>query len=268
MNGIAGMPAEERAQVFAETADRKALAEAIIEKDFWVCWILKQLFSIEALSGRLLFKGGTSLSKIFHAINRFSEDIDLAVDYVALGFTGDRDPSRADISKTRRTNILDEMMAECRRYIGGEFLAALRARCEEVLGPAESWSLGYERAGPERFIFNIRRRARRTLITCLLKSCLNWGRMRNSSRTIASRSALSSPRNFRSWLRMARWRSLRFSLNGPSGRRRQSFTRNTTGHPKSLSRTDMHATITMLPCWRKGRSGRRPLLTWTFWPRL
>ena len=154
MNGIAGMSAEERAQVFAETADRKALAEAIIEKDFWVCWILKQLFSIEALSGRLLFKGGTSLSKIFHAINRFSEDIDLAVDYVALGFTGERDPRRADISKTRRTNILDEMMAECRRYIGGEFLAALRARCEEVLGPAEGWSLRVGEQTPDKIEFH------------------------------------------------------------------------------------------------------------------
>jgi predicted nucleotidyltransferase component of viral defense system len=61
----------------------QARPEAIIEKDFWACWVLKQLFSIEALSGRLLFKGGTSLSKIFHAINRLSEDIDLAVDYAA-----------------------------------------------------------------------------------------------------------------------------------------------------------------------------------------
>src|ERR1039457_4618679 len=96
------MPAAERAEVFAETADRKGLADAIVEKDFWVCWVLKQLFSIETLSGRLLFKGGTSLSKVFHAINRFSEDIDLAVDYVALGFTGERDPRREDISKTKR----------------------------------------------------------------------------------------------------------------------------------------------------------------------
>ena len=70
------------------------MPEAIIEKDFWVCWMLKQLFSIDALTGRLLFKGGTSLSKIFHAINRFSEDIDLAVDYEALGFKGERDPRR------------------------------------------------------------------------------------------------------------------------------------------------------------------------------
>jgi hypothetical protein len=142
------MSAEERAEVFAETADRKVLPEAIIEKDFWVCWVLKQLFSIETLSDRLLFKGGTSLSKIFHAISRFSEDIDLAVDYAALGFRGERDPRREDISKTKRAGILDEMMAECQRYISGEFLEALRARCEEVLGAPEAWSLGISEQDP------------------------------------------------------------------------------------------------------------------------
>lgn len=141
MNGIARMSPRERTDLFAETADRKGLPEAIIEKDFWVCWILKQLFSIKALSGRLVFKGGTSLSKVFHAINRFSEDIDLAVDYAALGFTGARDPRRAGISKSRRNAILGEMMAECQRYISGEFLNVLRARCEEALG-ADGWGLG------------------------------------------------------------------------------------------------------------------------------
>jgi len=72
--------AKERRDLFIGAADRLRTNEQNIEKDFWVCWTLKQLFSIEALSGRLLFKGGTSLSKIFHAINRFSEDLDLAVD--------------------------------------------------------------------------------------------------------------------------------------------------------------------------------------------
>jgi hypothetical protein len=138
---MARMPAAERAEVFAETADRKGLPEAIIEKDFWVCWMLKQLFSIEAFSGRLLFKGGTSLSKIFHAINRFSEDIDLAVDYTALGFTGARDPRHEEISKTRRAGILAEMMTECQRYVGSEFLGALKTRCQEVLGAAGAWTL-------------------------------------------------------------------------------------------------------------------------------
>src|SRR5258708_680231 len=135
------MPARDRADLFAETAARKALPEAIIEKDFWVCWMLKQLFSIDALSNRLLFKGGTSLSKVFHAINRFSEDIDLAVDYVALGFAGDRDPRQEGISKSKRTGILDDMMTECRRYIGGEFLTAFKERCEEILGKTDTWSL-------------------------------------------------------------------------------------------------------------------------------
>jgi hypothetical protein len=142
------MPADERAELFAETADRKGLSEAIIEKDFWVCWVLKQLFSIEALSGRLLFKGGTSLSKIFHAINRFSEDIDLAVDYAALGFTGERDPRQDGISKTKRAVILAEMMVECQRYIGGEFLDALKTRCREVLGTNDAWSLDVSEQDP------------------------------------------------------------------------------------------------------------------------
>ena len=142
------MPADELADVFAETAERKGLPEAIIEKDFWVCWVLKQLFSIEALSGRLLFKGGTSLSKIFHAINRFSEDIDLAVDYAALGFTGDLDPRREEISKTRRAGILAEMMTACRQYIAGEFLQALTARCQALLGAPRSWSVGISGQDP------------------------------------------------------------------------------------------------------------------------
>ena len=44
------MSARERADVFGETAERKGLAEAIVEKDFWVCWTLKQIFSIEAFA--------------------------------------------------------------------------------------------------------------------------------------------------------------------------------------------------------------------------
>ncbi|MGD0548803.1 MAG: nucleotidyl transferase AbiEii/AbiGii toxin family protein [Terracidiphilus sp.] len=148
MNSIARMPANARAELFAETADRKDLSDAIVEKDFWVCWVLKQLFSIDALSGRLLFKGGTSLSKIFHAINRFSEDIDLAVDYVALGYTGERDPRREDISKTKRAGILADMMVECQQYIGGEFLVALNTRCQEILGTDDAWSLNVSEQDP------------------------------------------------------------------------------------------------------------------------
>lgn len=148
MNKVATMNARERAELFAETAARKNVSEAIIEKDFWVCWVLKQLFSNKAFEGRLLFKGGTSLSKIFHAINRFSEDIDLAVDYVALGFTGDKDPRQENISRTKRDAILDKMMETCRSYIAGEFLGTFRQHCVELLRAGDAWGLDVSKTDP------------------------------------------------------------------------------------------------------------------------
>ena len=141
MNSTARTPGDARAQLFAETAARKGIADAIVEKDFWVCWMLQQLFSIDALSGRLLFKGGTSLSKVFHAINRFSEDIDLAVDYAALGFTGDRDPRQDGISTSKRNKILAEMMNACQLYIGTEFIQAVEKRCREISARRTAWRL-------------------------------------------------------------------------------------------------------------------------------
>ena len=141
------MGARERAGIFAETAARKGLANAIVEKDFWVCWILMQLFSIPDLEARLLFKGGTSLSKVFHAVDRFSEDVDLAVDYAALGFAGDRDPRQEGISKTRRAAILEEMMGACREYIRGPFLATLTTRIQDVLGGG-LWNLAVSQNDP------------------------------------------------------------------------------------------------------------------------
>ena len=140
MNRVALMSAKERAGIFAETAARMGLADAIVEKDFWVCWVLQRLFSTPDLERRLLFKGGTSLSKVFHAIDRFSEDLDLAVDYTALGFTGNRDPRQEDISKTRRVAILEQMMAACREYVSGPFVRTLEASIQDVLGEG-SWNV-------------------------------------------------------------------------------------------------------------------------------
>src|ERR1017187_218660 len=95
--------------------------------------MLAQIFSIEAFKGSPLFKGGTSLSKGFGVIERFSEDIDLAVDYAMLGFTGVRDPIAPDLSRTKQTALLAEMLGACQTYISGAFLDPLRERIVEVL---------------------------------------------------------------------------------------------------------------------------------------
>ena len=71
---------KERRDLFLGAADRLRTNEQNIEKDFWVCWTLDALFNeLEAGGPRLLFKGGTSLSKGYGLIERFSEDIDITV---------------------------------------------------------------------------------------------------------------------------------------------------------------------------------------------
>ncbi len=140
MDRVAQQPPDVRADLFRETANRIGLPAALVEKDFWVCWTLKQLFSIDGLKGKILFKGGTSLSKIFNAIRRFSEDIDLAIDFEMLGFTGERHPATAK-SRTKRLSILNEMLSACRVYVEGDFLTLLNQRFGSILAGTSAWQL-------------------------------------------------------------------------------------------------------------------------------
>jgi predicted nucleotidyltransferase component of viral defense system len=73
------LPNEDKLAAYSSAADQVGVEPHIVEKDFWVCWTLKQIFESEVLNKYLTFKGGTSLSKAYGIINRFSEDIDLAI---------------------------------------------------------------------------------------------------------------------------------------------------------------------------------------------
>ncbi|GLQ53303.1 nucleotidyl transferase AbiEii/AbiGii toxin family protein [Devosia nitrariae] len=85
MDEVALLPAGDRAALFGETGVGRGVANTIIEKDFWVCWTLKRLFGLQdGAAASLVFKGGTSLSKAFGIIARFSEDIDLSFDRTDL----------------------------------------------------------------------------------------------------------------------------------------------------------------------------------------
>src|SRR5574344_1910944 len=86
MYGIAKLDAKERQSLFHNTAVKMHLNDAIIEKDFWVCLVLDYLFYRCPYKNAFTFKGGTSLSKAWHIIERFSEDIDLILDWRVLGY--------------------------------------------------------------------------------------------------------------------------------------------------------------------------------------
>ena len=91
MYKVANFSADERHDIFQNTAARKGMNAAIIEKDFWVCLVLDYLFHKCKWKDGFAFKGGTSLSKAYRLIERFSEDIDLILDWRILGY-GIREP--------------------------------------------------------------------------------------------------------------------------------------------------------------------------------
>jgi hypothetical protein len=83
----ANLSVDNKLTILTQVAAKTGLPENAIEKDFWVSMVLKALFSLE-YSHNLIFKGGTSLSKGWQLIERFSEDIDLAINPVQFGFSG------------------------------------------------------------------------------------------------------------------------------------------------------------------------------------
>jgi hypothetical protein len=89
---------QERSEIYRALAPRLGRAPVVLEKDVWVCWVLQALFTRQ---GRLpmAFKGGTSLSKVYRAIDRFSEYVDITLDYRGLDSTVD--PFAVGLSKTK-----------------------------------------------------------------------------------------------------------------------------------------------------------------------
>jgi hypothetical protein len=128
---IIAASARDRLDLFLATANRLGTPVGNIEKDFWICWTLDALYHrLPAGGPRLLFKGGTSLSKAHNLIRRFSEDIDVTV------FRDDLDqPASVEdlvaLSNNKRRAKLDAIRDACRAYIAGPLRDALSAVLSE-----------------------------------------------------------------------------------------------------------------------------------------
>src|SRR6266436_9127996 len=103
--------------LFITAANRVGTTVQNIEKDFWVCWTLDALFHrLNAGGPRLLFKGGTSLSKSYGLISRFSEDIDITVFRSDIGQAASV-PELEGLSRKKRQFKLEAIKNTCREYI-------------------------------------------------------------------------------------------------------------------------------------------------------
>ena len=133
---VIGAKDDERVELFLASARRLGTAVQNIEKDFWVCWVLDALFNgMGEGQPRLLFKGGTSLSKSFGLIDRFSEDIDITVFRDDLGEPASIDELEALSGKKRRAR-LDAIRAACQVFINGPFLKTFNEVMTGVMGSA------------------------------------------------------------------------------------------------------------------------------------
>lgn len=120
MLNIARLQEKDRRDLFRATAEQMRVNEAIIEKDFWVCWTLDYLFHESPWKEQLAFKGGTSLSKAYGAIQRFSEDIDLILDWTLLGYSKD-EPWQQE-SNTQRSTFCQKANERCVLFLSAPFV--------------------------------------------------------------------------------------------------------------------------------------------------
>jgi len=141
MDEFARQKPDDRRAFIEESANRRDLTSVITEKDFWVCWTLRRLTTSPELEGHVTFKGGTSLSKAYGIIQRFSEDIDLTIRRTAPLIDQVASPTVVGIGTKERRRRTDALKAAAQAYVETVALPALSKAIEAALGTKEGWSV-------------------------------------------------------------------------------------------------------------------------------
>jgi len=151
MDAFANDKPENREDAFSQAAAELGFAKAIVEKDFWVCWSLQHLFALPSFGDHLIFKGGTSLSKAYDVIHRFSEDVDLSLDRAQLGFDGDRDPENPDLSGGKRKALLQHLQEAAEATVAGPLFEEINTAFSVSL--KHPFSLQIDEGDPQTILF-------------------------------------------------------------------------------------------------------------------
>jgi len=138
MNTFIQLSSDERSLYCRQAAERMEipLPAAVIEKDFWVCWTLNLLNEIPELKGNITFKGGTSLSKAWGLIERFSEDIDIAINRKVFGQQPPYGAEDAESNRQRKMR-LEELEDKSASFIKEFLLPSLQEKISAHLTPDE-----------------------------------------------------------------------------------------------------------------------------------
>ncbi len=145
--------------VIEEAAARLDLPTAIIEKDFWVCWTLRRLVETPAIAPHLTFKGGTSLSKAYGIIRRFSEDIDLTIGRTAPFVKDTQSPMEAGVGSGQVKARTTALTAAATRFVAEVILPELSTAIAAALGTEDGWKLDLDDNEPMTVLFEYPRLA-------------------------------------------------------------------------------------------------------------
>ena len=135
MNRFLKLSGEEKREVFQAVSLSMGLRPDIVEKDFWVCFMLHHLFHDCKYKDAFVFKGGTSLSKAYHVIERFSEDIDIILDWRKIVPTDDNPWN--DRSKTKQDQYNKLVNARAAEFYASDFVPCLNSELEDILGSGQ-----------------------------------------------------------------------------------------------------------------------------------
>ena len=140
MNKFLSLTSKDKRAYFEVAAANLNIMPQLVEKDFWVCWILKVIFSLPELGGHLTFKGGTSLSKCYNAIRRFSEDVDISIERSFLSSSKSIEPDKGQ-SNTENQKRVKELQLLCKTKIDEIIVPNLRKAIMLTLPDIEEWKL-------------------------------------------------------------------------------------------------------------------------------
>ncbi|MCH8044219.1 MAG: nucleotidyl transferase AbiEii/AbiGii toxin family protein [Planctomycetes bacterium] len=150
MDQFAQLPTEERQLYFQQAVARLGrLTAQLVEKDFWVCWTLKRLFSLDEFGSHLTFKGGTSLSKVYRVIERFSEDLDVSIERGFLGFGGENEPENGQSGKEQQRRV-KKLKKACQAVIVEKIQPQLESAIGAQLGASGDWRISLDLDDPDR----------------------------------------------------------------------------------------------------------------------
>ena len=128
---IANFPDSDLRDIFLQVSSEMNIPPSLVEKDFWVSLMLKYLYSDSPWKHSLLFKGGTSLSKCYRVIHRFSEDIDLLLDWREIGYPKEGPEQEKTRKKQEQSN--DQLMAKTEMFLIEHMRPRMKSDLDKIL---------------------------------------------------------------------------------------------------------------------------------------